>query len=111
VPAEWSHATARRIGSAALDNCFAGWDGTADITWASGGPALRIEADAPLRHLIVYTPPGQDFFCAEPVSHMNDAINRMATAPDHAMDVLAPGETLRAAVTFRLSEKPSINSE
>ena len=28
-------------------------------------------------HLIVYTPPGEDFFCVEPVSHMTDAINRM----------------------------------
>jgi aldose 1-epimerase len=57
---EWDHSGAQRIGGAALDNCFAGWDGEAHIVWASDGPALRIEADAPFRHLIVYTPPGPD---------------------------------------------------
>ena len=45
------------IGSAALDNCFAGWDGEARITWADGVTALRIEAERLFRHLVVYTPP------------------------------------------------------
>jgi aldose 1-epimerase len=103
VPPEWDHSGGQRIGSAALDNCFAGWDGEAHFVWASDGPALRIEADAPFRHLIVYTPPGQDYFCVEPVSHMNDAINRMDSAAGHGLRTLAPGETLQGRVTFGLA--------
>jgi aldose 1-epimerase len=95
VPAAWDHTAARTIGSVALDNCFEGWDGAAVLTWPDR--TLTIEASDIFRCLIVYTPPGQDFFCAEPVSHMNDAINR------DAMHVLAPGETLSGTVVFRLA--------
>ncbi|MEJ0015277.1 MAG: aldose 1-epimerase [Acetobacteraceae bacterium] len=99
VPAEWDHAGGRAIGTAMLDNCFCGWDGTAEIAWPSG-LRLTIEATGAFRHLIVYTPPGRDFFCVEPVSHMNDAINRMEQVPGHGLRTLAPGETLEGAVTF-----------
>ena len=100
---EWDHARGRRIGGASLDNCFAGWDGVAHIVRASDGVALRIEADAPFRHPIVYSPPGQDFFWVEPVSHMNDAINRMDSVPDHGLRILAPGGTLQGLVTFQFA--------
>ncbi|HTC10881.1 MAG TPA: aldose 1-epimerase [Acetobacteraceae bacterium] len=95
IPPDWDHASPRAVGSAALDNCFAGWTGTATLAWPDR--TLTLEASEIFRHLVVYTPPGQDFFCVEPVSHMNDAINHAT------MHVLAPGETLRGTVTFRLS--------
>lgn len=95
IPPAWNHATARPVGSAALDNCFDGWTGIATLAWPDR--TLTLEASEIFRHLIVYTPPGQDFFCVEPVSHANDAINR------GAMHVLAPGETLRGTVMFRVS--------
>ena len=94
VPPDWDHATARAVGSVALDNCFEGWDGVATLAWPDR--TLTIEASEIFRHLIVYTPAGQDFFCVEPVSHANDAINR------DGMHVLAPDETLRGAITFHL---------
>ena len=64
------------------------------ITWPDR--RTTIEADASLRHLVVYTPPRERFFCVEPVSHMNDAIN------SGAMFVPAPGDTTRGEVSFRL---------
>lgn len=97
VPAEWDHTEGRPAGAAVLDNCFTGWDGVATID--GPGFSLGIQADATLRHLQVYTPPGERFFCVEPVSHMPDALNR----PDQSMHVLAPGETLTAGVRFRLT--------
>jgi aldose 1-epimerase len=102
VPPHWNHAAGQKIGSAPLDNCYTGWDGLASIRWQSNGHGLLIEADELFRHLIVYTPPSQDFFCLEPVSHMTDAINRMASVPGHGLRVLAPGETVRGSITFRL---------
>jgi aldose 1-epimerase len=51
---------------------------------------------------VVYTPPGQSFFCAEPVSHITDAFNRAAAGQaDTGMLTLAPGETV--GVTLRLT--------
>jgi aldose 1-epimerase len=95
VPPEWDHGAGRTIGDVALDNCFEGWDGTATLTWPDR--RMTIEASDIFRHLVVYTPPGQGFFCVEPVSHMNDAINR------DAMRVLDPGDTLRGEISFRLA--------
>jgi aldose 1-epimerase len=102
-PPHWNHAAAQKIGSPSLDNCYTGWDGLASIRWESNGHGLLIEADELFRHLIVYTPPGQDFFCLEPVSHMTDAINRMDSVPGHGVRVLASGETVRGSITFRLA--------
>ena len=83
------------VGDVALDNCFEGWDGTAVLTWPDR--RLTIEADSTFRHAVVYTPLGESFFCVEPVSHMNDAINHSG------MRVLDPGETLRGEIRFRLN--------
>ncbi len=100
IPPEWDHATGRPIGDASLDNCFTGWDGEARITHASSTPALTLTANPIFRHLVVYTPPGRDYFCVEPVSHMSDAINRMGDASDNGLRILAPGEMLRGEVSF-----------
>src|SRR5262249_30177331 len=101
VPSHWDHSTGQRIGPVALDNCFAGWDGEVRINWSSH--AVTMTADPIFRHLVVYTPPDEDFFCVEPVSHMNDAISWMTRIPDHGLHVLAPGETVQGEVTFRIA--------
>lgn len=103
VPPEWDHASGLHVGSAALDHCFTGWDGAARITWASGGPALAIEASGLFRHLIVYTPSEQDFFCVEPVSHMTNAINRAESSAETGLRILAPGETLQGEIALQLA--------
>ena len=85
------------VSTAALDNAFIGWNGDAEIRH----PALRIEAASPLRVLVVYTPPDEDFFCVEPVSNVTDAFNLAAAGrPDTGLVVLPPGETLRTSVRF-----------
>ncbi|HBK08602.1 MAG TPA: epimerase [Acetobacteraceae bacterium] len=96
LPADWSHAASRRIADSRLDNCFTGWDGRADIL--AGPASLRIEASPVFRHLQVFTPDWADFFCAEPVSHAPDAINRPDLPVEQAMHVLRPNETLSGMV-------------
>lgn len=91
----------RAVAGAVIDNCFAGWAGSALVTWPEHGLSLRIEAAAPLDHVQLYTPAGRDFFGLEPVSNMPDAINRMADAAGQGLQILAPGEVL--AGTIRLS--------
>ena len=101
VPRAWDHANGLPIGRARLDNCFTGWSSTARIGGILGG--VRLTADAAFRHLQVYTPPHHDFFCAEPVSHVPDAINRTDLPFGQGMHVLPPGETLSGSVTIDLA--------
>jgi aldose 1-epimerase len=94
----WLHAEPRSVHESRLDNCFTGWDGTADI---QAGPAsLRIEASEVFRQLQVFTPSWADFFCIEPVSHVPDTINRTDLLAGQAMHILQPNATLSGAVRF-----------
>jgi aldose 1-epimerase len=54
---------------------------------------------------VVYVPAGRDFFAVEPVSHMNNAINRPDIA-DHGLRVLLPDERLTAKVRFQVESLP-----
>jgi aldose 1-epimerase len=75
-----------------VDHCFVGWQGRASV--ARDDATIVLAADgAPALH--VYVPPGQDFFCAEPVTAMPDAVNRGEAA------TLAPGERFRVVMTIQ----------
>jgi len=93
IPREWSHDAGRAVDEAPLDHCFTGWDGTARAG------VLTMTADPVFGNLQVFTPPGTNFFCVEPVSHVPDAINRDPGAAQ-AMAVLDPGQTLHGAMHF-----------
>lgn len=107
-----------RVAETALDNVFTGWSRRATIVWPERGAALDLDADAPLDFLVMYTPPGEAFFCAEPVSNATDAFNSPLPArrdgeAGSGLIVLAPGETAAATVRFRprltVSEPPQAN--
>ena len=86
---------------AVLDNCFTGFSGRAVIDWPGRGASLTLEADPALAFLVVYTPPGADFFCVEPVSHCTDAVNLAAAGHgDTGLRTLGPGERFAASVRF-----------
>lgn len=95
-PPDWQFATPAPLPAAGVDNVFDGWDGVAQITWPARRLALRIEAD--MDYLILYAPPGRDFFCVEPVDH---PINAHALPGYPGLSVLAPGATLRRSCVFR----------
>ncbi len=86
-----------------LDNAFADWRGAALIEWPDIGKSLNIIADDTLRHLVVYTPEGDDFFCIEPVSHLNGAFahNSDEAATSDGLVELGQGEEIKAKITFR----------
>lgn len=87
--------------SLALDHCFAGWDGAAQISWTEGNRQRTIElaASPNAGFLQVYTPVGGDHFCIEPQTAMPDALNRIGEEGGAA--VLEPGQDL--TVWMRLS--------
>jgi len=100
VSGHWDFTTARPVTNTQIDECYAGWGGTASVVWPSAGRRLTIEAGLPFDHIQLYTPPLRDFFGLEPVSNMPDAINRMDQVPDNGLCVLAPGETLAGRIRF-----------
>jgi aldose 1-epimerase len=100
-PECWDLSGGAAVPGMAIDNGFDGWDGRAQIEWPESDAGLTIVAESPLINLVVFAPPGGDFFCVEPVSHMTDAFNLAARGmAETGMRVLAPGETLSAGVTF-----------
>jgi aldose 1-epimerase len=77
VPAEWDFSARRPLGDVVLDHCFTGWKSrVAVVTWPSRRLRVRLTAAGPTEHLVVFVPAGQDFFCVEPVTNMNDGFNR-----------------------------------
>ncbi len=101
LPERWNLRQGVAVPDMDIDNGFDGWNGRAVIAWPESGAGLTILADSLLRNLVVFAPPGGDFFCVEPVSHMTDAFNLAAgSTAETGMRVLAPGEALSARVTF-----------
>ena len=94
VPSQWDFSTSRKVDGVTLDNCFDGWDGRATITWPKRRLRLALEASQPFRHLVIYVPPGRDFFCVEPVSHANGLVG---------LSPLGPGATLAGEIVFHVS--------
>ncbi|HQT76301.1 MAG: hypothetical protein B7Z80_04525 [Rhodospirillales bacterium 20-64-7] len=95
-PPEWVHAEPRPVAGSRLDNCFTGWDRSADIF--AGPASLRIEASEAFGCLQVFTPSWAGFFCVEPVSHVPDAIHRPDLPADQAMASLPPDATLTGTI-------------
>jgi len=92
--ADWGEGAAVQ-GHGLIDHCHTGWTGPARLDLGADRPGLALSASPELAWLHIYTPPDEDFFCVEPVSHAPNALNR----PDplaHGVRVLQPGETLRA---------------
>lgn len=76
-----------------LDHCFGGAARVAEIR--DDRMSVALEADS--RYWVVYTPTGADFFCVEPVTHVNNAVQMDDPAP-HGLVALAPGATLSQQV-------------
>jgi aldose 1-epimerase len=94
VPPDWDFSSGRKVNEVVLDTAFEGWDGRATLVWPQRRLRLEMEAGQPFRHLVLYIPPGQTFFCVEPLSH---------TPGQVALAALAAGATLAGEVVFRFS--------
>lgn len=77
-----------------IDNAYEDWAGAARIEHGDGRAFQLSATGAPWLHL--YRPPGESFFCAEPVNHGPDAINR------GGMPMLDPGATQSLTMAIAL---------
>lgn len=98
IPDDWNFTEMRRLPERAIDNVFTGWDGQAEVHWPETGTTLRMSAN--MGYYIVYTRPGADFFCFEPVDHMINAHNLPGGPARHGLTLLGPGQVLSRSVTF-----------
>jgi aldose 1-epimerase len=74
-----------------FDHCFDGWRGAARIR----DEKFSLQLTSSLDRLVVYTPQDKDYFCIEPVSHVNNAIH-MADPLAHGLRAVPPGESTSA---------------
>ncbi len=88
--------------TALIDHCHAGWAGLAAIVLPRQGLMVRMTASANLGYLHIYSPPGEDFFCVEPVSHRPDALNALDPIMQ-GVAALLPGARLRATMRLQVS--------
>jgi aldose 1-epimerase len=101
--APWADGAAVRT-EELVDHCHTGWAGPARIDLGSDRRSLELTASPELGWLHVFAPPGEDFFCVEPVSHAPNAVN-MADPAANGVRVLAPGQTFSAWMRFDLCER------
>lgn len=98
LPTEWIAKTGAYDLSAddPVDTVFTGRKTAHRIEWPTH--QLTMTPDADLSETHIFVPPGEDYFCVEPVSHMTDAVNR------DGLKVLSPGETWSTRVEFSVTE-------
>lgn len=93
TPLEWSFEQARSIAAVPLDHCFAHWSGSAVIRWPDHWVGIQATN---CHHLHVFAPAGRDFFCVEPQSAADGALNRdLDEAP-----AVQPGARFEILVSF-----------
>lgn len=94
----------RPLAGLPFDNCFVGWDRCCVITWPELGVALDMTASSIFGYFVLCNPDDPDWFCANPVSHFNDAHNNRLGLPETGLVRLSPGESLTGDIklSFRL---------
>lgn len=104
IPERWDFSAGRAVAGASVDHCFTGFDGRAQIDWDGARYGLSIAAGQALGHAVLYVPDEGDYFCFEPVSHMNDALNWVHEIPGTGLQILAPGETFSVETVFTVTD-------
>jgi aldose 1-epimerase len=88
----------QRVAALDLDTPFIAPKAQVDLRWPDQGLGVSMTASEPFNHLVVFTPPGQDFFCVEPASHVPDAHNLALCPKQTGLVTLRPGEALAGSI-------------
>jgi aldose 1-epimerase len=92
APPAWQFGVAYPLPEQLVNHAFSGWSGRAAVVWERRRLSLSICANTD--YYVLYTPPGADFFCFEPVDHPINAVNLRGGGDANGMTVLAHGERL-----------------
>ncbi len=83
---DWTHGDALAH-EAIIDNAYTGFHGRAEI-YDSDRLTHVMRASPDCHWLHIFVPPGEPYFCVEPVNHMPDPFNQ----PNSGLKILKPGE-------------------
>lgn len=89
-----------------IDHCFDGWTGAVLLR----DDLLNTRIMSSLQHLVVFAQPSRDFVAIEPVSHVNNAINRSEDPASLGLVILAPGQTWLAQMTIDVEKNASASA-
>ncbi|WP_322043949.1 aldose 1-epimerase [Paraburkholderia sp. J67] len=98
APPAWQFGVAYPLPDQLVNHAFSGWSGRAAVVWERRRLSLSICANTD--YYVLYTPPGEDFFCFEPVDHPINAVNLRGGGDANGMTVLAQGERLVRRFSF-----------
>lgn len=98
APPAWQFGVAYPLPDLLVNHAFSGWSGRAAVVWERRRLSLSICANTD--YYVLYTPPGADFFCFEPVDHPINAVNLSGGGDANGMTVLAHGERLVRRFSF-----------
>lgn len=87
----------KKIKDIHLDNCFEDWGGKAEFKWPKLAGGIRMDGSSNLSHLVVYNDPKNDYFCAEPVTHVNNGLNMSG---ENAISILQPNKQFSVLAAF-----------
>ncbi|MDE0783683.1 MAG: aldose 1-epimerase [Planktomarina sp.] len=79
--------------------CYADWSGLASVK--RGGLLTQLKSKTP--YLMLFTPPGENYFCIEPMSHNIGAINNENTGLGEGVVFLNYCEFMVASYKFEMS--------
>lgn len=98
APPAWQFGVAYPMPSTLVNNAFTGWSGRTSVMWPNRRLSLTISANTD--YYVLYAPPGEDYFCFEPVDHPINAVNLPGGGEANGMTVLEPGEKLAREFRF-----------
>lgn len=102
LPAELDFSQSRAPGEGEINTVYTGWDGHMCLTRPDLPLAIEMSCLDTQGHFILFAPPGRDWLCFEPVTHVNNAHN-LPGMP--GLRWLAPGEAM--SLTMRLRVLPA----
>jgi aldose 1-epimerase len=102
-PAGWDYNQPSPLDGDLIDNGFSGWDGEALIEWPDRKLSLRMTMLPNSGFSLLFRPPGQAYFCFEPITHPIDAFH-MPGRPGMAM--LKRGDTVGFSTRFCVGSMP-----
>jgi galactose mutarotase-like enzyme len=94
--------TAGALGERSFDDLFTVLADPPEFVLAGGGGALRLRFEDGYRCAQVYSPPGADFICFEPMTAPTDALRRGGAG----LRVVAPGDELTASWSLLVEGRP-----
>lgn len=84
-----------------IDHAFDVTTPGAVLSWPDR--TLSLGADPVFSRLVVFVPPGEDFFCVEPETHIPGAVRHTLPPWRTGLCILAPGATLEGRITLTLT--------